>query len=296
MIPLSGVFSVLPTPFSSGGEVDLPSLRRVIDLCIGAGVDGLTVLGVTGEAARLTDRERQQVLEETVAHAGGRLPVVAGTSAGGTAPCVDYSRSAGRAGAAAVMVSSPRMPRLNSAAVLRHFQSLAEQVELPIIIQDYPPVSGFPMEAPLLARIAREIPAARTIKMEDPPTPFKIARILEAMEGIPVSIFGGLGGVYLLEELQAGAAGAMTGFAFPELLVDIVRKYRAGDTAGAADAFYRNVALMRFEFQEGIGVAIRKEIYRRRGALECAAIRPPGTPLDQSTLEALNRILDWFHL
>ncbi len=296
MIPLSGVFSVLPTPFSSGGEVDLPSLRRVIDLCIRAGVDGLTVLGVTGEVARLTDRERQQILEETIAHVGGRIPVVAGTSAGGTAACVDYSRSARQAGATAVMVSPPRMPRLNSAAVLRHFHELAEHIELPIIIQDYPPVSGFPMEAPLLARIAREIPAARTIKMEDPPTPYKIARTLEAMEGAPVSIFGGLGGVYLIEELQAGAAGAMTGFAFPELLVEIVRKYRAGDTGGAADTFYRNVALMRFEFQEGIGVAIRKEIYRRRGALECAAIRPPGTPLDESTGKALDRILEWYHL
>ena len=102
-------------------------------------------------------------------------------------------------------------------------------------------------------------------------------------------IFGGLGGVFLLEELLAGATGAMTGFAYPEILVEIVRLFRSGDRAQAADLFYRNVALMRFEFQEGIGMAIRKEMLRRRGAIAHAAVRPPAPALDASTREALDR-------
>ena len=117
-----------------------------------------------------------------------------------------------------------------------------------------------------IVRLAREIPGARTIKLEDPPTPFKISRILEltAREGaLDVRIFGGLGGVFLLEELMAGAAGAMTGFAFPELLVAIVRHFRNGRVDEAADLFYSTVALMRFEFQESIGMAIRKEALAR---------------------------------
>src|SRR5260370_41625841 len=107
------------------------------------------------------------------------------------------------------MMSPRRMARLNSEAVVRHFVAVAEAVDIPIVVQDYPPISGFAMEPWLLARIAREVPRARTIKLEDPPTPFKTARILEQAGEVPVSIFGGLGGVFLLEELLAGAAGAL---------------------------------------------------------------------------------------
>jgi 4-hydroxy-tetrahydrodipicolinate synthase len=149
------------------------------------------------------------------------------------------------------------------------------------------------MEPSLLAEIAREIPRARTIKLEDPPTPFKTSRILAACGEIPVRIFGGLGGVFLLEELLAGATGAMTGFAFPEILVKVVALFRAGRVDEAAADFYRAVPLMRFEFQEGIGMAIRKEVLHRRGALASAATRAPAAVLDQPTRDALERVLKW---
>jgi 4-hydroxy-tetrahydrodipicolinate synthase len=183
------------------------------------------------------------------------------------------------------------MPKLNSEAVVRHYIALAEAVDVEIVVQDYPPISGYAMEPALLARVAREIPRARTIKLEDPPTPFKTSRILEQAAGLDVRIFGGLGGVFLLEELMAGATGAMTGFAFPEVLVKIVAQYQAGDIDSAADVFYRAVPLMRFEFQEGIGMAIRKEVLRRRGALTSAATRAPGAALDATTLAALDRVM-----
>jgi 4-hydroxy-tetrahydrodipicolinate synthase len=191
------------------------------------------------------------------------------------------------------MISPPRMAKLNSEAVVRHFSSVAAAVDIEIVVQDYPPVSGFTMEPSLLARIAREIPRARTIKLEDPPTPFKTARILEASKDVPVKIFGGLGGVFLLEELIAGATGAMTGFAFPAILVEIITAYHSGDHDRAANIFYRNVPLMRFEFQEGIGQAIRKEVLKRRGLLESAALRAPGARLDAPTLASLDRVLNW---
>src|SRR4029079_10143683 len=149
------------------------------------------------------------------------------------------------------------------------------------------------MEPALLARIAAEIPRARTIKLEDPPTPFKTSRILEACGDVPVRIFGGLGGVFLLEELLAGATGAMTGFAYPEILVKIVSLYRSGRVDEAADVFYRAVPLMRFELQEGIRMAIRKEVLHRRGALASPATRAPGATLDKTTREALDRVIAW---
>jgi 4-hydroxy-tetrahydrodipicolinate synthase len=298
-LKLEGVYSVLPTAFTASGELDDASLRKVIDLFIGAGVNGVTALGVTGEVARLEDDERRRVLEVVTGHVNGRIGVVAGTTAEGTRTCINYSRHAKQAGATAVMVSPPRMPKLNSDAVLRHYHALAEAVDIEIVVQDYPPISGYAMEPWLLARIAREIPRARTIKLEDPPTPFKTSRILAEVakhagsEPMDVRIFGGLGGVFLLEELLAGATGAMTGFAFPEVLVDIVKLYRGGRVDEAAEVFYRAVPLMRFEFQEGIGMAIRKEVLHRRGALASPATRAPGAALDQTTRAALDRVLDW---
>jgi 4-hydroxy-tetrahydrodipicolinate synthase len=292
-VTFEGVYSVLPTPFRGGGELDLDSLKRVVDLIVGAGVSGVTALGVTGEVSRLTERERRQVVETVVQQVSGRVKVIVGTSADGVRTCIEFSREAKSLGGAAVMVSPPRAPKLNSESVVNHYKALAEAVDVPIVVQDYPPISGFAMEAGLLARIAREVPAARTIKLEDPPTPFKTARILAAAGETKVSILGGLGGVFLLEELLAGAAGVMTGFAYPEVLVKVVSHYRAGRLDEAADLFYRFVPLMRFEFQEGIGMAIRKEVFRRRGAIADASTRAPGAVLDEGTRAALDRVLAW---
>jgi 4-hydroxy-tetrahydrodipicolinate synthase len=292
-MPFGGVFSVLPTPFHPSGDIDVDSLARVIDLFLADGVNGFTALGVTSEVARLTEPERDRVLDAVLAHVNGRVAVVAGTTADGLRTCIEYTRRARAAGAAAVMISPPRMLKINSDAVAKHFSEVAAAVDLPIIVQDYPPISGYAMEPSLLVRIAREVPTARTIKLEDPPTPFKTSRILEQSGGIPLAIFGGLGGVFLIEELAAGAAGAMTGFAFPAILVKVVTLFQAGRLDEAAGAFYANVPLMRFEFQEGIGMAIRKEALRRRGAIAHAAIRAPGGILDQPTRDALDRVMKW---
>jgi 4-hydroxy-tetrahydrodipicolinate synthase len=258
-----------------------------------AGVDGVTALGVTGEVARLSERERPVILETVVTQVAGRGIVIAGTSADSLRSCIEFSREAKSIGASAVMVTPPRMLKLNTESVVNHYKALADAVDVPIVVQDYPPISGVAMEASLLARIAREVPSARTVKLEDPPTPFKTARILAAAGDVKVAILGGLGGVFLIEELMAGAAGVMTGFAYPEVLVKVVALYRAGKVDEAADLFYRFVPLMRFEFQEGIGMAIRKEVLRRRGALADGSTRAPGAVLDPGTRDALDRVLAW---
>jgi 4-hydroxy-tetrahydrodipicolinate synthase len=280
-------------PFRGGGDVDTDSLKNVVDLIVGAGVNGVTALGVTGEVSRLNERERHLVVETVVQQVAGRAKVIVGASADGVRTCIEYSREAKKLGAAAVMVSPPRALKLNSESVVNHYKALADAVDLPIVVQDYPPISGFAMEAGLLARIAKEVPAARTIKLEDPPTPFKTSRILAAAGDTKVAILGGLGGVFLIEELLAGAAGVMTGFAFPEVLVKVVTLYRAGKVDEAADVFYKFVPLMRFEFQEGIGMAIRKEVLRQRGALADGSTRAPGAVLDDVTRAALDRVVQW---
>lgn len=289
---LRGVFSVLPTPFDRSGELDLKSLERVIELYLGAGINGLTTLGVTSEVARLSDHERSTVLNAVVQQVAGRVPVVAGATSSGLRTAIQYSREAKSAGASAVMVSPPRLARPGAETLVGFYKSLASAADIPIVFQDFPPVSGFTIEPSLLARIAREVPAVQAIKLEDPPTPWKISRIL-AEGGTGISILGGLGGVFLAEELLAGAAGTMTGFAYPEILVRIVKLYEAGQVDEAADVFYRYVPLMRFEFQQGIGIALRKEVLHRRGAIADTTIRPPGMKPDPATLAALDRLLGW---
>lgn len=288
-----GVFSVVPTPFTADGEVDVESLRRVVDHYVDAGVQGLTTLGVTSEVARLTDEERRVVTETVIETADERVPVVVGSSAQSLAVCVAYTEAAVELGASAVMVCPPRLSKLNSETVVQHYRGLADAVPVPIVLQDFPPVQGFTMEPSLLRRIAGEVPKVMAIKLEDAPTPPKVDRILEGLDGEGPSVLGGLGGVYLLEELMAGAAGTMTGFAVPEILAEVVRRFRAGDLEGASDVFYRYVPLMRFEFQQGIGVALRKEVLRRRGVLERADVRAPGPSADDTTLRALENLWSW---
>jgi 4-hydroxy-tetrahydrodipicolinate synthase len=292
-VEFRGVFSVLPTLFTDGGDLDLSSLRSTVELFVSAGIDGVTVLGVTGEVSRVSDKERLLIMETVASQVNGRVAIIAGTTTDALFTCVELSRQAIASGATAVMVSPPRMTKLNSESVVTHFARLASAINVPIVIQDYPANSGFSMEPSLLVRIAREVPNARTIKLEDPPTPLKIAKILALAPDENIRILGGLGGVFMLEELLAGAAGVMTGFAYPELLVKIFTLFDSGNLNEAADLFYDNIALLRFEFQEGIGISIRKEILRRRGSLVDASTRHPGTVLDNGTLQALDRLLVW---
>jgi 4-hydroxy-tetrahydrodipicolinate synthase len=291
----SGVFSVLPTPFLADGTVDLASLRRAVRFFIGAGVDGLATLGVTSETVRLSETESAAVLECVFEEAAGRVPILVGASSEALATSIQLSHRAQAFGAAAVMAAPPRM-RGSSESVFRYFAALAEAVDTGLVLQDYPAASGVSMEIPLLARLISEIPNVRGIKLEDPPTPPKIAALRAAIPGREVPIFGGLGGAFLLEELIAGAAGAMTGFAFPEVLLHVVRAFQTGNKAEAADVFYRYAPVIRFEAQEGLGLGIRKEFLRRRGVIAHARLREPGAPVDATTMEAADLVLEWSKL
>ena len=224
-----GVYSIIPTAFTDRGDLDEASQRRVVDLFIDKGANGLTALGVTGEVARLEEHERATVLDVVVAQAAGRVPIIAGTSAEGTRTCIALHAGRRRTlGAAAVMVSPPRMPKLNSDAVVAHYKALADAVDLPIIVQDYPPITGFAMEPALLARIAQGDSRRRARSSSRIRRRRSRRRAFSKRRGdTTVQIFGGLGGVFLLEELMSGATGAMTGFAFPEILVRIMQHWTA---------------------------------------------------------------------
>lgn len=287
---LTGVYNITPTPFHPDGRIDEESLRRLTAFTRERGVDGMTILGVLGEADKLTEAERDRVIATTL-EAAGSLPICVGTTHAGTDGCIAFSRRAQELGAKAVMVAPPKLARTNDAAMTRHYLAVAEAISLPVVVQDFPPaVGGITMSVDFIAALAEQSPQCRFLKLEDEPSPMKVSQVLATNPG--VKIFGGLGGLMFLEELRHGAVGTMTGFAFPEILVDIHRRFVAGDMDGAASIFYRYMPLIRFENQPRINLALRKHIYHRRGAIASPRVRAPYTPVDADTLADLTDLLE----
>jgi 4-hydroxy-tetrahydrodipicolinate synthase len=280
-----GVHVVTVTPFLPDEALDEESLRSLVAFCADAGVAGLLILGVMGEADRLSDGERERVIEVTLAHNAGRMQVTVGVTAASTVVTRARARDAVRRGADAVMVSPPAGTSAG-AALRHHFRRVGDGLDAPVVIQDHPASSGVKLPAEFIAGLLADLPPGSAVKLEDPPTPPKIAGLRSLAEAAP--IFGGLGGVALLPELEAGADGTMTGFAFPETLVAIVDAFQRGDVEAARRAFVAALPLMLFESQPGIATALRKELLRRRGAIRHATVRQPAPALDATTLAQLD--------
>jgi 4-hydroxy-tetrahydrodipicolinate synthase len=293
MIAWSGIFHILATPFREDGVLDTEGLPRLVEAALGTGVTGLTILGIAGEAHRLTDEERRRVVEIAVKETRGRVPVAVGVSASGTHLATAFARMAREHGADALMVAPPAGLK-NLDAVAEYYRAVAAATGLPIVLQDEPVTTQVNMPAPFIAQLCAEIARIEAVKLEEPPTLPKITR-LRALFGTRVAIFGGLGGVYFFEELSRGADGAMTGFPYPEALRAIRDHFVAGRRDEARALFYRWLPLIRYESQPGAtpgtAVGIRKEILRRRGWIASALVRPPAPVLDAATHAELGEIL-----
>lgn len=291
MTGLRGVYNIMATPFRDDGALDEDSLRRLTEATIAMGVDGITVLGVAGEAQKLLDAERRQVLEIVIEVNAGRVPIIVGATQNATDTTIAACREAEQAGASGVMVAPPLFLGPGP-ALTEHFRRLAEAISIPIVLQDFPPSNGVTMTPADMAQLVNDIPGITTIKLEDPPTPQRIAQTLALIERDDATILGALGGIYYLDELRRGASGTMTGFAYPEVLVAIWRAWEAGDRREAAEIFYRYLPLIQFEGQPKLGLAVRKEILRRRGLIASAAVRHPGPRLDPGLLDDLTETIE----
>ena len=266
-----GVWGVLATPFSGSTlDVDDTGVARLVEHAEASGVAGLTVLGVFGEAARLSWQERRLVLETVLDTTD--LPVVVGCTGLATAPVIDEAAMAVEiAGArlAGVMVQvNSAVPTLLDA----HLRAVHQATGADIVVQDYPLVSGVSIPAAALAGVVAKSPHVTAVKAEAPPTPVAVA---ELTRRCAVPVFGGLGGINLVDELACGAAGAMTGFSYPEALVMTVRAFEEGGIDRAREVFAPWLPLANFEAQAGISLAVRKEILRARGSMLEAGVRAP---------------------
>jgi len=278
---LEGVYSVLPTAFHDDGGLDLDGTAALVRATRDAGVAGLTVLGVMGEAAELSEDERRAVLACVRATAPA-VPLVVGVSGETTDHIAERARDAARAGVSAVMVGAARSVGLAEAV------EAATTAELPIVIQDYPAGSGVGVTAGEIAAVAAAQPLVVGVKAEAPPTSGAIATLRESNPGL--GLVGGLGGLFLIDELRAGANGVMTGFALPERLVSIVGAFPT-DPAAAEREWVDLLPLMRLEAFPPLSLAARKEVWRLRGVIGSSSCRRSGAWLDDRARDDVRRAL-----
>ena len=291
-----GVYLITVTPFTDAGALDLPSTDRMVDFCLEAGVTGLTVLGIMGEATKLTAEESRTYVKQVLARVAGRVPVVVGASAAGFAPMKELTQSVMDLGASGVMVAPPPTVKTDD-QIVSYFDMVSETLgpDVPWVLQDHPVSTGVQMSASVILRIIKNSPSCVMLKHEDCPGLAKMSAYRASSDkgdAKRISILtGNGGGLFLPEELSRGADGAMTGFAYPEMMVDVVRAHAAGDVERAHDLFDAYLPLSRYEQQAGIGLAVRKHLLAQRGVIASAAIRKPGPKLSSADLADLDRLV-----
>lgn len=291
---LQGFFTITVTPFNEDSSLDVKSVKTYTEHQLSKGVHGMTILGIMGEVGKLTEKERNQVMEATLEQNKGRVPIVVGCSASSTIIAVQYAKQAEAAGASAVMVAPPQKIG-NETLLLQHYAKIAENISIPIVLQDEPVTTQVILKPNFIAKAGQEIDLIKYVKLEEAPTPMKIRNVLA--KNPDLKIFGGLGGVHFYSELCSGAVGTMTGFAFPEVLVKTYELFAAGKKEESRAYFYHYLPLLVYEAQLGMGgVAIRKETYKLRGAIASGTVRFPSVPIDKQTMEELKAMVPFLGL
>ncbi len=289
-----GVYVIAPTPFHDDGRIDEASTDRMVDFFGEAGCTGITVLGQMGEAPKL-DHDEALSLTSRVIRRAGKMEVIVGVTAPGFAAMRALARSAMEAGAAGVMIGPPTSLRTDD-QIVTYYRQAAEAIgsDAPFVIQDYPLSFSVVMTPAVIRRIVLENASCVMLKHEDWPGLEKIS----ALRGFerdgsmrPISILCGNGGLFLDFEMERGADGAMTGYAFPDMLVDVVRLQKEGRRDEAHDLFDAHLPLIRYEQQQGVGLAVRKYVRQKRGAIASDAQRKPASGLTAAAKAEIDYLL-----
>jgi 4-hydroxy-tetrahydrodipicolinate synthase len=282
---LKGIYPIVPTPFLENGEIDYPSIERLIRFMGPKKVHGLAVMGALGEGHKLTDQEREAVIAAYRRLLPDGMALIVGVRAPATHPAGVMAARARELGADAILLGPHNVQK--DAALLEYYRQVSDAARIPCIIHDYPAMTGIHLSVELIGRIFEASQNIRHIKLEDPPTGMKMQAMPPGLE-----VFGALGGMYALEELERGAVGIMTGFVYAELLVRLYELTRKQEWKAAADLFFDFLPLNRWEFQAGIGPSLRKQVLRTLGVFSTARVRHPGQEADERTLAQLFRIVE----
>ena len=290
----AGVFPISPTPFLPDGAIDWASAEKLFAFYDAIGSDGVTVLGIMGEAPKLEPGEALQLLKLAVKHLAGK-PVIVGVSAPGLAAMRSLAREAMEAGAAGVMIAPPNTLRTDDQIAAYYAQAIeAIGTDIPVVVQDYPLITNVIMTPGVIRRIVSENASVVMLKAEDWPGLEKISTLRKAQaEGAlrPIAILVANGGLFLDFEMERGADGSNTGYAFPEMLIDVVRLSKAGRRDAAHDLFDAHLPLLRYEQQPGVGLAVRKYVLMRRGLLASDAQRKPGAAMSATAKAEVDYLL-----
>ncbi len=283
---LHGIIPIIATPFEPDGSLDLDGQARLVDHLLDEGAHGLALFGNAGEGYALLPDERVTLLDLIAKRAAGRTPIVVGVGATGTDAAVALCRQAESQGASALMVLPPYYLRPDGEGLMHFFRRISDAVSIPIMVQDAPLLTQVPMPPALLARIAKEIEQVRYAKVEAPPTAPKISSVAAAAGGA-LTLFGGLNGQFMIEEIQRGARGQMPAADMTRNYVEIWNHLDSGDTQSAWDLFTRALPLIRFELQPGLGVSAVKHNLVDKGVIRSATVRHPTRSLDAPGLDEL---------
>jgi 4-hydroxy-tetrahydrodipicolinate synthase len=288
----SGVFVIAVTPFAEDGSLDLASTDKMVDFYLEKGATGLTVLGMMGEAPKLTTDESEQFVKRVMARVGPQFPVVVGVSAAGFASMKELSGRVMDLGVSGVMVTAPSTLRTDD-QLFNYFTGVAETLgDTPWVLQDFPLATTVQMSTSIILKIVEAVPSCVMLKHEDWPGLAKIEalRAAEKRGSRRISILTGNGGMFLPEEMRRGADGAMTGFAYPEMMRQIVAAHNAGEPERAQDIFDAYLPLARYEQQPGLGLAVRKYTLAKRGAIATPTLRRPGPKLSASDIADIDML------
>jgi 4-hydroxy-tetrahydrodipicolinate synthase len=291
-----GVFVIAVTPFTESGELDLASTDRMVDFYLESRATGLTILGILGEATKLTAEESRTFVKRVLARVAGRVPVVVGASAAGFAPMRELSASVMEMGASGVMVAPAPTLRTDD-QIVAYFDMVNATLgeHCPWVLQDHPVSTGVQMSTSVVLRVLKNSPTCVMLKHEDSPGLAKLSALRAASDKGDlkrVSILtGNGGGLFLPEELTRGADGAMTGFAYPEMMVDVCHAHASGDIEKAHDIFDAYLPLARYEQQSNIGLSVRKYLMAQRGVIASAALRKPGPKLSEADIADVDRLV-----
>jgi 4-hydroxy-tetrahydrodipicolinate synthase len=287
MSSIGGTWYIMPTTFDEKGELDLSSQQTMTDAVINWGIDGITLLGVMGEASALTIEERAKVLKSVVKTTNGKVPIAVGCSASAPYAAAELCNQAQNLGADYAMVSAPQLLR-DVDALPGFYRRLRERTKLPLILQDEPAATGVLVPVSIWATCLKESNST-TLKLEDPPTASKITTLLKLAPD--TRIFGGLGGAAAYYEMVRGAVGTMTGFTFPEILRDIRLALAGNNRHRAFEIYTKYLPLIMFEAQPVVGLGIRKELLKRRGVIKTATTRIGPVSISAPLLEELDEVL-----
>jgi 4-hydroxy-tetrahydrodipicolinate synthase len=289
-----GVYVIAPTPFRPDGALDWDSTDRMTDFFLSSGADGMTILGVMGEAPKLDGAESLEISRRIIRRAG-KAGIIVGVTAPGFAAMRALARGVMEAGAAGVMIAPPPHLR-HDEAIVTYFHQAVEAIgaDIPWVLQDYPQLFQVQMTPSVIRRIVTELPSCVMLKHEDWPGLEKISALRKFQQDgslRPLSILCGNGGIFLDFEMERGADGAMTGYAFPDMLVELVRLSQAGERERAHDLFDAHLPLIRYELQPGVGLAVRKYVLARRGIIASDAQRRPAAGMSATARTEVEYLL-----